>query len=123
LELIEMPTNEVMQLPLRQFRIVLSPDTLQELSLSHRLVFMECVDEHPDQRKFNFCIQCEMPSKRTWLLGTVQEVSADRAFVQLEQRRELLWGDRVIQNFSCVIFEKTQFMRFVWQLQKLGVLE
>jgi hypothetical protein len=64
-----------------------------------------------------------MPPKRTWLLGTVQEVFADHAFVQLEARRELLWGDRVIQNFSCVIFEKTQLMRFVWQLQRLGVLE
>jgi hypothetical protein len=64
-----------------------------------------------------------MPPKRTRLLGTVQEVFADRAFVQLEERRELLWGDRVTQNFSCVIFEKTQLMRFVWQLQKLGVLE
>jgi hypothetical protein len=64
-----------------------------------------------------------MPRKRTWPLGTVQEVFADRAFIQLEERRDLLCGDRVIQKFSCVIFEKTQLMRFVWQLQKLGVLE
>jgi hypothetical protein len=64
-----------------------------------------------------------MPRKTTRLLGTVQEVFADRALVQLEERRELLWGDRLIQNFSCVIFEKTQLMRSVWQLQRLGVLE
>jgi hypothetical protein len=64
-----------------------------------------------------------MPLKRTRLLGPVQEVFVDRAFFQLEERRELLWGDRVIQNFSCAIFEKTRLMRFVWQLQKLGVLE
>jgi hypothetical protein len=44
LELIEMPTNEVMQPPLRQFRIVLFPDNLQELGLCHRLLFTECVD-------------------------------------------------------------------------------
>jgi hypothetical protein len=50
---------------------VLFPHNPQKLLLCNRSVFMKCVEQHPQERRFDFRIQCAMPPERTWLLRTV----------------------------------------------------
>jgi hypothetical protein len=60
LEFVKIPTNEVVNPPCHQFRILSFLDDVQELPLSHCFLLMKILNQHSNEQRFDFQIECSV---------------------------------------------------------------